>query len=80
MQLSERSVEGPCRIYLCSKRRIDKTGYCEDHVSDLRPGLDPLTPGSAPVRVTSLAAKIQPTAPVRAGHPWNRPYKSWVKK
>lgn len=44
------SESGPvCRIYLCTARSADDTGYCQDHVSPLRTGKAPYTPGSAPV-------------------------------
>lgn len=39
-----------CRIYKCEKRVINTTGYCEEHCSDLRPGLPPLARGSSPVK------------------------------
>lgn len=41
---------GPiCRVYKCEGRSANDTGYCSAHVSPLRTGKAPYTPGAHPV-------------------------------
>jgi hypothetical protein len=49
---SSQHIDRPCyicKIYLCGKKSVSGTSYCEDHTSPLRTGKPLFSEGAAPI-------------------------------